>query len=209
MEEINRKRTRKNGVRIKIHQIWDAMIQRCTNKNTTGYKYYGARGITVCDRWRDFQLFYADMGEPPEGMSIDRIDNDGDYSPENCRWATKTEQARNTRRNHRISYNGRTQTLEEWAIETNQKANTILTRIRRDWPIGEALGFELHQNKTTLSKEEKESRKRNCIKCGKAFTPRAQQINIGKGKYCSVKCSLNNALKVRWTRTDTHSQALN
>jgi hypothetical protein len=73
------------------------MWQRCTNPNHKGYKNYGGRGITVCERWDSFKNFYADMGEAPEGRSLDRINNDGNYEPSNCRWATRKEQAQNSR----------------------------------------------------------------------------------------------------------------
>lgn len=78
------------------YYIWAAMIQRCTNPKSRDYKLYGAIGISVCDRWRNsFEAFLADMGERPDGRSLDRVDNDGNYEPSNCRWATAVEQARN------------------------------------------------------------------------------------------------------------------
>ncbi len=80
--------------------IWAGMKKRCNDKNNQGYRNYGARGIKVCDRWiESFDNFYADMGKRPDGLSVDRIDNDGDYTPENCRWATDQDQCRNYRRN--------------------------------------------------------------------------------------------------------------
>lgn len=80
----------------KIYKSYYAMLDRCYNKNATGYKCYGGRGIKVCERWRNsFKKFYKDMGDRPNDMQLDRIDNDGDYTPENCKWSTRTEQMRN------------------------------------------------------------------------------------------------------------------
>ena len=85
------------GRRTPTYSSWAGMVSRCTNPNQPGWKYYGARGITVCDRWRTFDNFLADMGERPDGKTLDRKDNDGNYEPGNCQWATPTEQVRNRR----------------------------------------------------------------------------------------------------------------
>lgn len=77
------------------HRSWQAMNRRCNNPNTPDYPYYGGRGISVCERWKDFANFYEDMGARPEGLTLDRVDPDGDYEPDNCRWATRLEQTRN------------------------------------------------------------------------------------------------------------------
>ena len=84
-----------NGSVSPTYASWMYMKKRCLNKNATGWKYYGARGVKICDRWLKFENFLADMGEKPEGTSIDRIDPRGDYEPENCRWATQAQQTRN------------------------------------------------------------------------------------------------------------------
>ena len=84
------------------YTIWAGMMNRCHNPNLVGYKYYGARGISVCKEWHNVEVFLRDMGQPPEGMWIERLNNDGNYCPENCKWATPKQQALNKRRGIKI-----------------------------------------------------------------------------------------------------------
>jgi len=87
--------------RTRTYRSWSQMKERCLNVNSNKFPHYGGRGITICERWMKFSNFHADMGERPEGMSIDRIDNDGNYEPENCKWSTSSQQNRNRRINTR------------------------------------------------------------------------------------------------------------
>lgn len=98
-ERMGALRRRHSMSRTPIYRIWKAMVRRCENKNTRDYRWYGGAGVRVCERWRTFENFYADMGDAPEGRSIDRIDPYGDYGPDNCRWATWPEQVANKRAN--------------------------------------------------------------------------------------------------------------
>lgn len=115
------------------YQSWFSMRSRCFNPNNPSYSHYGAIGISVCERWRNsFVNFLTDMGErPSKDYSIDRIDVNGDYEPNNCRWATQIQQQNNKKNNNNITYNGETHTITDWARILGVKASIIYTRKRR------------------------------------------------------------------------------
>lgn len=117
------------------------MIDRCLCPTNKHYAQYGGRGITVCKRWRrGFWLFLKDMGpRPSPGHSIDRINNGGNYEPENCRWATMKEQQRNTRANRLLTHNGETMPMATWAERFGMKYTTLKGRISMGWPVARAL----------------------------------------------------------------------
>lgn len=121
------------------HKSWAGMKARCNNPNEPAYENYGGRGIRVCERWVSFENFLADMGVAPKGLTIDRKDVNGNYEPGNCRWATDTEQARNTRVNRIICAFGKSMTLADWGDETGLDVSTIETRIKRGWTIEKAM----------------------------------------------------------------------
>lgn len=113
------------------YKSWAKMIERCTNPKAIRFERYGARGIGVCDRWKNFQNFIADMGERKDGTSLDRIDNNKGYEPGNCRWATSTEQARNRSVTRLMTVNGATKPVAEWAAIAGVSRNTLIARIDR------------------------------------------------------------------------------
>lgn len=138
----NRKRLTTHGkARTPEYDVWHVMKCRCLLPNYPGFKSYGARGVTVCKRWLDsFENFIADMGPRPSNKhSIDRIDSNGNYEPSNCRWATRSEQQRNRRDNHRLTFNGETLCLVEWAERYGLQALTLYYRIKKGWPVSEAI----------------------------------------------------------------------
>lgn len=129
----------------RLHMTWTLMVQRCTNPNNPEYVNYGGRGIKVCDEWRhNFQAFYDHVSNLPnygeEGYSLDRIDNGKGYSPGNVRWATGSEQMRNSRRTHLIEFRGKTQCVTAWAEELGIDPNTLSSRLLYlSWTVERAL----------------------------------------------------------------------
>ncbi|HVI40923.1 MAG TPA: hypothetical protein VM577_09705 [Anaerovoracaceae bacterium] len=124
----------------RIHRIWKNMLTRCSNPKVECFKNYGGRGISVCERWRVFENFFADMGQPPSPKhSIDRIDVNGDYRPGNCRWATSKEQAQNKTTSRSVKAFGKAMTATEWSSRTSISSARIRARIARGWSEEEAL----------------------------------------------------------------------
>jgi hypothetical protein len=115
------------------HRTWISMRRRCTAKSHHQYSEYGGRGIVICDRWNDFLLFLEDMGCRPDGHTIDRIDNDGPYSPENCRWALPVVQINNRRNTSTLTYRGEKMSLADWSARTGIPRKTLAMRFHQRW----------------------------------------------------------------------------
>ena len=120
---------------------WESMIQRCYNPNANKYDNYGGRGIKVCDRWRVFINFFEDMGVRPEGTSLDRIDSNGDYCVDNCRWATVDEQVFNTRRIIKVSLNGSLMSLKHACAELGISYDVQRKKLKKGLPIDSRLSI--------------------------------------------------------------------
>lgn len=131
--------------------IWKLMIYRCEVPRSKDYKHYGGRGIQICERWRNsYSAFLADMGRRPHpSLTLERIDNNGNYEPGNCKWATRKEQHRNTRNNRQVSYMGRTQPLSAWAEEYGLNWYQLGYRLNAGWSVGRALSEPLHMQNSS------------------------------------------------------------
>ena len=125
--------------KTRIHSIWWGMVQRCTNENITHYERYGARGILVCQRWLTFENFVEDMGIPADDMTIDRIDNDGNYEPGNCRWVSHRDNQRNKSTNRYLTVDGVRRCVMEWSEVTGIHHATISYRLHSGWSERDAI----------------------------------------------------------------------
>lgn len=142
-KEATRARSLTHGrSKTRTFKLWALMIQRCSDRNFHGWSKYGKRGISVCERWQTFSNFLTDMGEWPTGLSLDRIDVNGPYSPENCRWATAEQQANNRRTSRFIEFAGQRMTVSQWSRERKIPLSTLKNRLGiLGWPVWKALGF--------------------------------------------------------------------
>lgn len=130
----------RSGIRSAEYNSWRALSDRCYNTKNKGYKHYGARGIKVCKRWSRFENFLSDMGEKPTAKhSIDRKNNDGNYTPSNCRWATSKQQTRNYRRNRFLVMGGVKQTITDWAEKYGISSRTISHRLNIGWSVKKSI----------------------------------------------------------------------
>jgi hypothetical protein len=120
------------------------MLKRCKNKNTPSFENYGGRGIKVCEEWEDFANFLRDMGVKPEGLTLERIENDLGYFKENCKWATRAEQSRNTRRTRFLTFSGKTMCVVDWAQHLKIEKGTLEGRLLSGWSVERALSEPLH-----------------------------------------------------------------
>ena len=165
--------------RTRTYRIWAAMKARCFRTGSCDYANYGGRGITVCDRWLKFENFLADMGECQEGKSIDRIDNNGNYEPGNCRWATQVEQERNKRNNKILTHEGKSACISEWSDIVGIPQATISRRVRLGWSDCDALNVPVGAtNKTWKLSPQDVLSIISLRKQGKTFRAIAEIFNV-------------------------------
>lgn len=140
-------------MKTRLRSCWCAIKQRCLNPNNPSYKYYGGRRIGICAKWMRFEPFrkWAISNGYQDNLTIERINNNGDYEPSNCTWITKAKQHSNTQQSHRITFMGRTQLLSQWAQEYGIKPTTLLYRLKSEWPIDKALKTKPKYNNTRIT----------------------------------------------------------
>ena len=148
LENRIKAKTTHHKVGTRIYRIWRGMKTRCENSKDYHYEFYGKRGIKVCDEWQKFEPFYkwATENGYAEHLTLERINNDGNYEPSNCRWATVKEQCNNRRTSRFITYNNVTRTLSEWAEIANMKPGSLAYRLKCGWSMEEALSTPIRRS---------------------------------------------------------------
>lgn len=167
--------TTENG---RLLSVWLSMIARCYNPNDRAYRHYGERGIAVCADWHDFGRFAADMDPRPDGLSLDRIDNDGPYSPENCRWADRVTQARNTRRSVVVDVGGARLHQTDLAKTSEVSESTISRRLRSGMSVAEAVSADTNKGKKLRRYQVREIKLRLCAGHGDSVV--AQEFGVSR-----------------------------
>lgn len=166
-----------------LYVTWYGMIARCNNENSKNYANYGGRGIFVCDRWLEsIENFISDMGEKPLGTSLDRVDNDGPYSPENCRWATQKQQGNNKRTNRRVERNGVAILTSELAGQAGLGAELVNARLNNGWSVRDAITKPLRKRSVSFSQRGEKWLARILIngkRKGAAFTTKEEGLKWG------------------------------
>lgn len=182
----------RNGMSSAEYTSWANMISRCENPKQNCYERYGGRGISVCARWHRFDLFLEDMGlKPTSGHTIERVDNDGNYEPGNCRWATSYEQRRNTRRNHYLLFSGRMVTISDASQERGMNPRTVRSRLNRGLSPGEALSLPI----TPMP-----SQRTHCPK-GHPYQGRNLSLTASGSRYCRI-------CKSEWNKSSRRARML-
>lgn len=166
--------------RRRMYAVWSGMHARCSNPKNKSFDRYGARGISVCDRWASFEMFLADMAPRPNGALLERVDNSAGYSPANCRWATAKEQSRNKRNNRLIEINGQAKCMTEWADIFGVTRELVRDRISRGWSIVRAL-------------TEPTARERLACAAGHLRTPENLYVSPGGKRGCRACMRLASA----------------
>lgn len=178
--------------------IWSGIIARCLNPSTPCYSRYGGRGISICEQWRDFWVFAADMGPRPPGMSIERIDNDGNYEPENCRWATQAEQTRNYARNIRVVVDGERLCLKDACAKLGYSYGGIVLRVSRGEDPQSAISRPTIPNRRDIDGL---SLREHARRLGMPFTTLHHRLQKG----WSVERALSTPVGGRLTREAGHA----
>jgi hypothetical protein len=181
-----------------IYVAWVSMRQRCNNPNCRQYHHYGGRGIRVCERWNSFEAFASDMGPKRRRSSLDRIDINGDYTPENCRWATQSEQLRNQRRTRRVQIEGKDYLALELAERCGLKTDTIVERANQGLPLRQVLSKKRRVFAEGLALGGKANgarqKARTHCKRGHEFTPENTDLTKEGWRQCRI-CRGPRALK--------------